>query len=255
MITHATVLAAPPAENTARRLVIHPVPDARQRVRTIVPEAAKTGVEETAPAFFCGIDIRGEKMETTVHYAINADSSTEASYLRNLPLIKLLQQEPVDVEDWGVLLSAAPNGEDKLFWCLGYIGALCALDATDFDSWFIYCLTVVESALNACEIKSVPDERKNLLALGLAARTFNFSANPVTKQMKCGDTLRSVSEYSCSEDADIFAMWYVLRTLTEYLRLDFNNNLRALTSALGAMNKIRARYTQIAERLPKMDAC
>lgn len=37
-------------------------------------------------------------METTVHYAINSDSSTEASYLRNLPLIKLLQQEPVDVE-------------------------------------------------------------------------------------------------------------------------------------------------------------
>lgn len=41
-------------------------------------------------------------METTVHYAINSDSSTEASYLRNLPLIKLLQQEPVDVEDWGM---------------------------------------------------------------------------------------------------------------------------------------------------------
>ena len=187
------------------------------------------------PALFSRID-EENNMETTVHYAINSDSSTEASYLRNLPLIKLLQQEPVDVEDWGMLLSVTPNGEDKLFWCLG-------------------CLTVVESALNACEIKNTPDERKNLLALGLAARTFNFSANPVTKQMKCGDTLRSVSEYSCSEDADIFAMWYVLRTLTEYLRLDFNGNLRAITSALGAMNKIRARYTQIAERLPKMDAC
>lgn len=73
--------------------------------------------------------------------------------------------------------------------------------------------------------------------------------------MKCGDTLRSAGEYVCSEDADIFAMWYVLRTLTEYLRLDFNNNLRALTSALGTMNKIRARYTRIVERLPKMDAC
>ena len=48
-------------------------------------------------------------------------------------------------------------------------------------------------------------------------------------------------------------MWYVLRTLTDYLRLDFNNNLRALTSALGTMNKIRARYTQIVERLPKME--
>lgn len=53
-------------------------------------------------------------METTVHYAKNSDSSTEVSYLRNLPIIKLLQQEPVDVEDWGVLLSAMPNGEDKL---------------------------------------------------------------------------------------------------------------------------------------------
>lgn len=82
-----------------------------------------------------------------------------------------------------------------------------------------------------------------------------FSANPVTKQLKCGDTLRSAGEYACSEDADIFAMWYVLRTLTDYLRLNFNENLRALTSAMGAMNKIRARYTQIVGRLPKIDAC
>lgn len=119
----------------------------------------------------------------------------------------------------------------------------------------IYCLTVIDSALEACKIESASEERKNLLALGLAARTFNFSANPVTKQLKCGDTLRSAGEYACSEDADIFAMWYVLRTLTDYLRLNFNENLRALTSAMGAMNKIRARYTQIVGRLPKIDAC
>lgn len=194
-------------------------------------------------------------MEMTIHYAKNSDADIEASYLRNLPLIKLLQKEPVGAEDWDVLVSSAPSGEDKLFWCLGYAGTLCALDATDFDDWFIYCLTVVDSALEACKIENASDERKNLLALGLAARTFNFSANPVTKQLKCGDTLRSTVEYVCSEDSDVFAMWYVLRTLTEYLRLDFNNNLRALTSALGAMNKIRARYTQITERLPKMDAC
>ena len=169
--------------------------------------------------------------------------------------MKLLQQESVETADWDELLASAPSGEDSLFWCLGYAGTLCALDATDFDSWFVYCLTVVDSALEACKIENAPDERKNLLALGLAARTFNFSANPVTRQLKCGDTLRSAGEYVCSEDADIFAMWYVLRTLAEYLRLDFNNNLRALTSALGTMNKIRARYTQIAKRLPKMDAC
>lgn len=63
------------------------------------------------------------------------------------------------------------------------------------------------------------------------------------------------NRYGVRKIVYIFAMWYVLRTLTDYLRLDFNNNLRALTSALGAMNKIRARYTQIVERLPKMDAC
>lgn len=103
--------------------------------------------------------------------------------------------------------------------------------------------------------ENAPDERQELARTWAGCKNLQFSGKPVTKQMKCGDTLRSVSEYSCSEDADIFAMWYVLRTLTEYLRLDFNNNLRALTSALGAMNKIRARYTQIAERLPKMDAC
>ncbi len=194
-------------------------------------------------------------METTIHYAKNADADINASYLRNLPLIKLLQQEPVDAEDWDVLISATPNGEDKLLWGLGYVGALCALDATDFDDWFIYCLTVVDSALEACKTENASDERKNLLALGLAARTFNFSANPVTQQLKCGDALRSAGEYSCSEDADIFAMWYVLRTLTNYLRLNFNENLRALTSAMGTMNKIRARYSQIVERLPKIDAC
>ena len=39
-------------------------------------------------------------MEMTVRYAKNADADVDASYLRNLPLIKLLQQEPVNTEDW-----------------------------------------------------------------------------------------------------------------------------------------------------------
>lgn len=81
-------------------------------------------------------------MEMTVRYAKNADADVDASYLRNLPLIKLLQQEPVNTEDWDVLLSATPNGEDKLLWCLSYVGALCALDATDFDNWFIRPTTI-----------------------------------------------------------------------------------------------------------------
>lgn len=56
MITHATVLAAPPAENTARHPAIHLVQDARQRVRMIAPEAAKADVAEVALArsFFQG---------------------------------------------------------------------------------------------------------------------------------------------------------------------------------------------------------
>ena len=79
-------------------------------------------------------------MDATIHYASNGDSDADASYLRNLPIIKLLQKATIDVDDWSVLLSAAPNGEDKLFWCLGYAGALCAIDATDFDDWFILSL-------------------------------------------------------------------------------------------------------------------
>lgn len=115
-------------------------------------------------------------------------------------MVKLLQQETVDVEDWEMLLSSVPSGEDKLFWCLGCTSSLCALDATNFDDWFIYCRTVVDSALEACKIDNAAEERKNLLALGLAARTFNFSANPVTEDLKCADTLRSAGEYACSED-------------------------------------------------------
>ena len=56
MITHATVLATPPAENTARHPAIHLVQDARQRVRMIAPEAAKADV---ARSFFK--DRRGEQ--------------------------------------------------------------------------------------------------------------------------------------------------------------------------------------------------
>lgn len=48
---------------------------------------------------------------------------------------------------------------------------------------------------------------------------------------------------------------YLLQVLTEYLRLDFNGNLRELIDAMKTMNKIRDRYRQIADRLPKMDAC
>ena len=91
-------------------------------------------------------------MEMTVRYAKNADADVDASYLRNLPLIKLLQQEPVNTEDWDVLLSATPNGEDKLLWCLSYVGALCALDATDFDNWFIWRLAKLRARPKSAKI-------------------------------------------------------------------------------------------------------
>ena len=88
--------------------------------------------------------MKGEiKMETTLHFAQNADAGTEESYLRNLPLLKLLAKENIEADDWSVLLASTPNNEDKLLWCLGYTGTLCALDATDFDDWVVYCSTVV----------------------------------------------------------------------------------------------------------------
>ena len=193
-------------------------------------------------------------METVLHFAQNADVSTEESYLKNLPLLKLLAKEPVEPDDWKALLESAPTNEDKLLWCLGYTGSLCALDAAEFDDWVVYCATVVDSALEACGVEA-KDERKNLLSIGLAARTFNFAGNPVTKDLKCGETMKSTAGYGCSEDVDVFSMWYLLRVLTEYLRLDFNENLRSLVDAMKAMNKIRDRYRQITDRLPKMDAC
>lgn len=61
MITHATVLAAPPAENTARHPAIRLVQDARQRVRMIAPEAAKADVAEAALARSFFKDRRGEQ--------------------------------------------------------------------------------------------------------------------------------------------------------------------------------------------------
>lgn len=61
MITHATVLAAPPAENTARHPAIRLVQDARQRVRMIAPEVAKADVAEVALARSFFKDRRGEQ--------------------------------------------------------------------------------------------------------------------------------------------------------------------------------------------------
>lgn len=151
-------------------------------------------------------------METTLHFAQNADAGTEESYLRNLPLLKLLAKENIEADDWSVLLAATPNNEDKLLWCLGYTGTLCALDATDFDDWVVYCSTVVLSALEACGVEA-PDERKNLLSIGLAARTFNFSGNPVTKNLKCAETIQGAASYNCTEDADIFRCGIFCRCL------------------------------------------
>lgn len=41
-------------------------------------------------------------METTLHFAQNADAGTEESYLRNLPLLKLLAKENIEADDWSV---------------------------------------------------------------------------------------------------------------------------------------------------------
>ena len=81
--------------------------------------------------------MKGEiQMETTLHFAQNADAGTEESYLRNLPLLKLLAKENIEADDWSVLLAATPNNEDKLLWCLGYTGTLCALEDINM---VVYC--------------------------------------------------------------------------------------------------------------------
>lgn len=234
------------------RALLEPFSEAeRGRILWAMMDYKESGTE---PSFLGNERFVWAAIKATLHFAQNADAGTEESYLRNLPLLKLLAKENIEADDWSVLLAATPNNEDKLLWCLGYTGTLCALDATDFDDWVVYCSTVVLSALEACGVEA-PDERKNLLSIGLAARTFNFSGNPVTKNLKCAETIQGAASYNCTEDADIFSMWYLLQVLTEYLRLDFNGNLRELIDAMKTMNKIRDRYRQIADRLPKMDAC
>lgn len=191
-------------------------------------------------------------METTLHFAPNMDEIADATYLKNLPLLKLLAKEGVEASDWDPLILSAPSTEDKLLWCLSHAGALCALDAEDFDEWFVYCSTIVSSLLEALKL-TASDDRANLLSAGLAARTFNFEAHPVTDALRCADTLLKASSWRASEDADIFSMWYLLQVLTAYLRLDFNSNLRSLIDAMKNMNAIRPRYRTIMDRLPKPD--
>lgn len=228
--------------------------DAVQRAQMTAPDPAAVVV--VVALAFCGAN-RDERRNQN---GDNASFCTECR-CRNGRILsqessasEAARKENIEADDWSVLLAATPNNEDKLLWCLGYTGTLCALDATDFDDWVVYCSTVVLSALEACGVEA-PDERKNLLSIGLAARTFNFSGNPVTKNLKCAETIQGAASYNCTEDADIFSMWYLLQVLTEYLRLDFNGNLRELIDAMKTMNKIRDRYRQIADRLPKMDAC
>lgn len=191
-------------------------------------------------------------MESTIHYAQNADESTDAAFLKNLPLLKLLAKEGVEAADWESLISSAPATEDKILWCINTAGSLCALDAEDFDDWVIYCSTVISSLLDALEVKAT-DTRADLLSIGLAARTFNFEAHPISSGMKCAEMIQRASEYQATEDADIFSMWYLLQVLVPLLRLDFNENLRRLIDAMKKMNAIRTRYRTIVDRLPKPD--
>ena len=191
-------------------------------------------------------------MESTIHYAPNADESTDAAYLKNLPLLKLLAKEGVEAADWEPLISSAPETEDKILWCINTAGALCALDAEDFDDWVVYCSTVVSSLLDALEVDA-SDDRAGLLSIGLAARTFNFEAHPISGDLKCADLLRRAAAYRATEDADIFSMWFLLQVLTAFLRLDFNTNLRQLIDSMKKMNSIRPRYRTIVDRLPKPD--
>lgn len=190
-------------------------------------------------------------MESTIHYAQNADESTDAAFLKNLPLLKLLAKEGVEAADWESLISSAPATEDKILWCINTAGSLCALDAEDFDDWVVYCSTVVSSLLDALQVDA-SDDRTDLLSIGLAARTFNFEAHPIGS-LKCADMLRRAAGYRATEDADIFSMWFLLQVLTAFLRLDFNSNLRQLIDAMKKMNAIRPRYRTIVDRLPKPD--
>lgn len=158
---------------------------------------------------------------------------------------KILAQKSISVKDWQALAETTPKGENKLLWCMSCIEDKCVSDVS-FDSLAVYFGKITIKLIEACEESDLNAERKQLLALGLAAKVFGGT---VPDNLECAQALKKAAYYTAAADPDIYAQWYALKALNEYLRTDSSANMRMLFFVMQTMNRIRDRYQQTAERL------
>lgn len=188
-----------------------------------------------------------------VAFEPNNDARSEKAYTKNLPMLKIQTHETVNPEDWQGLLADTPPGMEKVFWCIGCAGMFMANTEDKFDVWCAYCITVAQSVVTACG-EDADEDRIYLMGFGLAARTFNFVAHPVRRGECDPAPFIKAAQYECKDDVEFFSMWHLLVVLIELLRLSETEDMHDMVSAMVKMNRVRARYRQAADKLPKRDA-
>ena len=107
--------------------------------------------------------------------------------------------------------------------------------------------------MTACD-EDADEDRIYLMGFGLAARTFNFAAHPVRRGECDPAPFIKAAQYECKDDVEFFSMWHLLVVLIELLRLSETEDMHDMVSAMVKMNRVRARYRQAADKLPKRDA-
>lgn len=187
-----------------------------------------------------------------ISFKRNNDERVEKTYTKNLPILKLLTHQEIEPGDWQGMIEDTPKGVDKLLWCIGCVGMFLSETDDKFDVWCAYCATVTKSAMEACGAEEKED-RLCAIAYGLAARTYDFSAHPARRGMYDTAFLIKASEYECVEDVDFLSMWNLLTVLLELLRLTAMDNMHEMISAMEKMNRIRSRYREAKDKLPKPD--
>lgn len=188
-----------------------------------------------------------------VAFEPNNDARSEKAYTKNLPMLKIQTHETVNPEDWQGLLADTPPGMEKVFWCIGCAGMFMVNTEDKFDAWCAYCITVAQSVVTACG-EDTDEDRVYLMGFGLAARTFNFAAHPVRRGECDPAPFIKAAQYECKDDVEFFSMWHLLVVLIELLRVSETEDMHDMVSAMVKMNRVRARYRQAADKLPKRDA-
>lgn len=160
-------------------------------------------------------------------------------------VVKMKSETSLSVETMG-------DSTDQVFMAAIAVAHTVA-DASKFDVWCAYCITVAQSVVTACG-EDTDEDRVYLMGYGLAARTFNFAAHPVRRGECDPAPFIKAAQYECKDDVEFFSMWHLLVVLIELLRVSETEDMHDMVSAMVKMNRVRVRYRQAADKLPKRDA-